>query len=163
MGPNRQLEEYGIGAGRPPNRGRRGIRSIPLRRTIRFEPEIRKPLVTALRVAHAVGMVRQDPTRMRNQPALTTSSGRSWLVVGGLATVLITGTMIALWLRLGLTAALVGAIVTVVLFAAMIVVRFFVDHRRRRLGLLAVIFLAQVIFALVVVLMIALFPPAPAG
>ncbi|WP_173924323.1 hypothetical protein [Agromyces sp. Marseille-P2726] len=108
-------------------------------------------------------MVRQDPTRMRNQPALTTSSGRSWLIVGGIATVLITGTMVALWWRLGSTAALVGAIVTVVLFGAMVVVRFTVEHRRRRLGLLAVIFLAQVLFALVVVLMIALFPPIPAA
>ncbi len=100
---------------------------------------------------------------MRNQPALTTSSGRSWLIVGGIATVLITGTMVALWWRLGSTAALVGAIVTVVLFGAMVVVRFTVEHRRRRLGLLAVIFLAQVLFALVVVLMIALFPPIPAA
>ena len=99
---------------------------------------------------------------MRNQPTLTTSSGRTWLVVGGLATVLITATMVALWLRLGSTAAMVGAIVTVVLFAAMVVVRFTVDHRRRRLGLLAVIFLAQVLFALAVVVMIALFPPAAA-
>jgi hypothetical protein len=98
---------------------------------------------------------------MRNQPALTTSSGRSWLIVGAIATVLITGTMIALWLRLGSTAALIAAIVTVVLFGAMVVVRFTVDHRRRRLGLLAVIFLAQVLFALIAVLMIAMFPPAP--
>jgi hypothetical protein len=100
-------------------------------------------------------MSREDPTRMRNQPALTTSSGRIWLIVGAIATVLIAVTMIALWVQLDSTFALVVAIVTVGFYAAMLVTRFAVEHRRSRLMVIAVLFWVQVLFALVAVIVIA--------
>ncbi|HET6672155.1 MAG TPA: hypothetical protein VFG92_02165 [Agromyces sp.] len=101
-------------------------------------------------------MARPDPTQMRNQPALTTSSGRIWLIVGAVATVLIVGTMIALWLQLDSTLALVAAVISVGLYAAMVIARFAVEPLRPRLMAIAVLFWAQVLFALVAVIAIAM-------
>lgn len=101
-------------------------------------------------------MSRPDPTQMRNQPALTTSSGRSWLVIGGIATVLIAGTLIALWLQLDSMLALIIAVFTVVLYIVMVIVRLVVEPLRPRLMALAVIFWVQVLLALVAVIAIAM-------
>lgn len=97
-----------------------------------------------------------DPTQMRNQPALTTSSGRIWLVIGAIATVLIAGTLIALWLQLDSTLALMVAGFTVVLYVVMVIVRLTVEPLRPRLMALAVIFWVQVLLALVAVIAIAM-------
>ncbi|WP_157007588.1 hypothetical protein [Agromyces laixinhei] len=100
-------------------------------------------------------MSRPDPTQMRNQPSLTTSNGRIWLIVGALATVLIVGTMVALWLQLDSTFALVVAAITALLYVAMVVVRLVVEPRRPRLLAIAVLFWVQVLFALIAVVTIA--------
>ncbi|HEY6800007.1 MAG TPA: hypothetical protein VI121_05145 [Agromyces sp.] len=97
-----------------------------------------------------------DPTQMRNQPALTTSSGRIWLIIGAIATVLIAGTLIALWLQLDSTLALLVAVFTVVLYVVMVIVRLAVEPLRPRLMALAVIFWVQVLLALVAVIAIAM-------
>lgn len=96
-----------------------------------------------------------DPTLVRNQPALTRSSGRSWLIVGTIASVLIVGLFIVLWLQLNSALALTAAIVTFVFFAAMIISRLAITPRRPRLIALAVLFWTQVLFALVAVAVIA--------
>lgn len=101
-------------------------------------------------------MSRPDPTQMRNQPALTTSSGRIWLVIGGIATVLIVGTLIALWLQLDSTLALMVAVIAAVLYAVMVIARFAVEPLRPRLMALAVLFWVQVLLALVAVIAIAM-------
>ena len=78
-----------------------------------------------------------DPTLIRNQPSLTTSSGLIWLVVGGLFAAI---SIVVLSFLVGLEPAglaLGGIIGTAVLFLSMIVVRLLVVRQRLRLGLLA--------------------------
>ncbi len=78
-----------------------------------------------------------DPTRMRDQPALTRSSGLIWLVVGGIFTAIALGVLIALVQLPPPGVALIAAIVVAALYAGMWLVRFVVAPGRRRLGLLA--------------------------
>ena len=78
-----------------------------------------------------------DPTRVRDQPALTQSSGLIWLVVGGIFTAIALGVLIALVQLPPPGVALVAAIVVAALYAGMWLVRFVVSPVRRRLGLLA--------------------------
>jgi O-antigen/teichoic acid export membrane protein len=95
------------------------------------------------------GDSRLDPTRVRNQPSLTSSTGSSWLIVGGLFTLIacvVLGFLIPLQ-PAGL--ALVSVIVIVALYAAMIVVRFRVETQRRRLGWLATLMVTIAVVALV--------------
>ncbi|WP_166979045.1 hypothetical protein [Paramicrobacterium fandaimingii] len=80
----------------------------------------------------------EDPTRMANQPALRTSSGAIWLVVGAVFVVICLVVLIPL-VPLGNPAPLVGAVLIVLLYAAMIVVRFAVHSRIARLRALAVL------------------------
>jgi hypothetical protein len=82
-----------------------------------------------------------DPTRQRNQPALTTSSGLIWLVVGGLMAAISFGV-------LALLGAWPAAIVIAALYLGMIVVRLLVGPGRVRLGLLAAGMLAIAVVAL---------------
>lgn len=96
-----------------------------------------------------------DPTRQRDQPALTTSSGRIWLIVGGLLAVI---SIVVLVPLVGLPphgVALAGVIAVVVLYAGMAAVRVFVPSGRVRLGLLAAGMLATAAVALVAVLVVA--------
>ena len=95
-----------------------------------------------------------DPTRMRNQPELTTASGATWLVVGVISAIVFAGMMLALWWQLGDVRALASAIVTGVLLLAMLVVRATVTERRARLTLLAALFGAMVLAALIVVVLV---------
>jgi hypothetical protein len=78
-----------------------------------------------------------DPTRLTNQPALTTSTGRSWLIVGGLFTAIALGVLIPMTTLAPSGVALTGAIVVAALYLGMLVVRFTVAPGRRRLGLMA--------------------------
>ena len=98
-----------------------------------------------------------DPTRIREQPSLTSSRGRTWLIVGGLFTLVALGVLIpeaVLDLRPhGIP--LAAAVVVVVLYAAMVVVRFAVPRGRRRLGTLAVGMLAIALVSLVAVAVVA--------
>jgi hypothetical protein len=96
-----------------------------------------------------------DPTRIRSQPSLTTSSGRVWLVVGGLFA------LVALAVLVPMTAlpppglALVGAIGVIALYLAMVATRIFAPSGRLRLALLASAMLGMAALALVVVAIVA--------
>ncbi|MFP3466518.1 hypothetical protein [Leifsonia sp. SIMBA_070] len=97
---------------------------------------------------------RRDPTRVREQPALTTSSGREWLLLGGLLA------LVSLAVLLPLSGmhpdiALVGAGVVLLLLIGMGVVRAAVPRRRARLVTLAVLFGAMAVVALGTVLLVA--------
>jgi hypothetical protein len=95
-----------------------------------------------------------DSTRVTDQAALTTSSGRSWLVVGGILSAL------SLVLLFGMReldppgVATAGLAAVVVLYLGMVAVRYGVARLRLRLGLLAgltiAICLVFVVCALVV-------------
>lgn len=83
--------------------------------------------------------VDDDPTKMVNQPALRTSSGAIWLIVGALFTVICVAVLIPL-IPIGNPAPLIGAVLIVLLYLAMIVVRFAVRHRVARLRSMAALF-----------------------
>ena len=96
-----------------------------------------------------------DPTRMRDQPALTTSSGAIWLVVGGLLAAISLGVLVPMtFLPAGSGIAVAGAIAVVVLYAAMVVVRLVVSGRRR-LQLLAAAMIVMAVVALIAVWLVA--------
>jgi len=106
-----------------------------------------------------------DETKVTEQPALTFSTGRIWLVVGGLFTavalaVLIPQAIAALPPR-GVPIA--AAIIDVILYAGMIVARFTVPvtRLRRRLGLMAIGMLAIAAVSLAAVLVVGLASGTP--
>ena len=78
-----------------------------------------------------------DPTRQRDQPALTTSSGLTWLLVGGLLAAICLIVLIPMVSLPPAGVALGGAIFVGALYLGMLLVRFLVAPGRRRLGLLA--------------------------
>jgi hypothetical protein len=92
-----------------------------------------------------------DPMRQADQPALTTSSGRIWLIVGGLAA--LAGLIVLVPMAVAKLpppgVAIGGAILVAVSYAAMIVVRFATPPGKGRLNLLLVLMLALVGIALV--------------
>ncbi|MGV8876076.1 MAG: hypothetical protein ACOH1K_01045 [Rhodoglobus sp.] len=96
-----------------------------------------------------------DPTRLRNQPALTTASGNSWLVIGAAFSLISIGTLTALatFPPAGLAVAAIATIV--VLYVAMVIVRFAVARHRRRLGIIAALFLSSAAVGLGAVIAIA--------
>lgn len=96
---------------------------------------------------------RNDPTRMSDQPALTTSSGRVWMVVGTVLVIVCVGVLIAL-LPVHASVAVTGAVIDVVAYAAMWVVRVAVRQRRTRLLTLAILFGVITATTLVCVLII---------
>lgn|GEM_PF-3562266 len=87
-----------------------------------------------------------DPTRMRNQPVLWTSQGRSWLIVGGVTLALCGGML--LWLMpLGFLASLLGLVGVVVVYAGMWVLRVDVHVKHRRLVAMAWLYLLMLAIA----------------
>lgn len=96
-----------------------------------------------------------DPTRIRNQPALTTSSGRIWLIVGGLFTVIALGVLIPMTALEPRGVALTAIVADVVLYLGMVAARFAARPGRRRLGLMAVAMLAIAVVSLVAVYIVA--------
>lgn len=99
---------------------------------------------------------RPDPTLIRNQPSLTTSSGLIWLVVGGLFAAI---SIVVLAFLVGLEPAglaLGGIIATAVLYLSMILVRLFVSRPRLRLGLLATAMLLMAAITLACTLVISI-------
>lgn len=96
-----------------------------------------------------------DPTRLRNQPALTTSTGLSWLLVGGLFTAVSLAVLIALIELPPEGVALSAAIVIAILYLGMIAVRLVIHPGRLRLGLMAVAMLAIAVIALGAVMIVA--------
>ena len=94
-----------------------------------------------------------DPTLIRSQPSLTVSTGRIWLIVGAIGTVVYV-VVLAVLLAVEPLVAAVGLAVVLVLFLAMVVLRFAVPRGVARLGILAVLFTAESVLALVAVVVI---------
>ena len=83
-----------------------------------------------------------DPTRVTDQAALTTASGRTWLVVGGITAAIAVIMLIALRDLRPAGAATTGLVAVVTLFLAMVAVRYGVRPGRVRLALLAALTIA---------------------
>lgn len=97
----------------------------------------------------------RDPTRVREQPSLTTSTGAIWLVVGGLFTAIALAVLIPMVALPPTGLALAGAVAIALLYVGMVVVRLVVPPGRRRLGLLATGMLLIAGAALVVTFVVA--------
>ncbi|TBN56644.1 hypothetical protein EYE40_04100 [Glaciihabitans arcticus] len=95
-----------------------------------------------------------DPTKIRNQPALTSSSGAVWLIVGGLFAVISIVVLIPLVMRQPAGLAMGGIVAVVVLYLAMVVIRLRVRPLRRRLGLLAICMLTMAAIGLACTLIV---------
>lgn len=78
-----------------------------------------------------------DPTALREQPALTTSTGAIWLIVGGLFAAISLGVLIPMSTLPSGTVAVVAAIVIALIYVGMLITQFAVPPGRRRLGMLA--------------------------
>lgn len=89
-----------------------------------------------------------DKTRVTAQPALTVSSGREWVVLGGVLAAVSLGVLIPLS-GLHLDVALIGACLVLALYIALIVVRLVVPRRQRRVYTMASLFGAMAIVALI--------------
>jgi hypothetical protein len=98
-----------------------------------------------------------DPTRLRDQPALTSSRGRSWLILGGLLTLISLGVLVPMAVMnmppVGVPQT--AAIVVLALYLGMIIVRFATPPGRLRLGLLAIDMLAIAFVAVFAVALVA--------
>lgn len=107
---------------------------------------------------------RLDPTRVTNQPALRTSSGLVWLVMGGLfaAVSLIPFAMLIFTpdTRSG-GLALAVAVAIIALYGAMVITRVVTRRRERRLRIMAGCMLTMALVALVGVGLCALIEWAP--
>lgn len=88
--------------------------------------------------ARTTGSTPRDPTRVREQPSLTTSTGAIWLIVGGLFTAVSLAVLIPMTALPPPGLALGAAIAIGLLYAGMVAVRVAVPAGRRRLGLLAI-------------------------
>ena len=97
-----------------------------------------------------------DPTRQRNQPALTTSSGLIWLILGGLLAAISLVVLIPMLDFAPHGVALAAVVAIVVLYVGMVVVRFAVAPGRLRLGLMAAGMIAIALVALGAVVAVAL-------
>lgn len=76
-------------------------------------------------------------TRVRDQPSLTTSTGKSWLILGGLLSVIAIVVLVPLLSQPPPGVALIGLCAIVALYAAMVVVRLNARPGRGMLGWLA--------------------------
>lgn len=98
-----------------------------------------------------------DPTRVRDQPALTTSGGRSWLVMGGLLTLIALGVLVpmAVMNMRPIGVPLTAAIVVASLYLGMVIVCVSTPPGRLRLGLLAIDMLAIAFVSVLAVVLVA--------
>ena len=90
-------------------------------------------------------------TRVRDQPSLTTSTGRSWLILGGLLSFIAVAVLIPLLSNDPPGLALVGICLIVACYAAMVIVRVNVRPGRGMLGWLAALMIAIAIIGVVCV------------
>jgi len=95
-----------------------------------------------------------DPTRVTNQPSLTTSQGTVWLVVGGLMAAISVVLLLALQQVDSSGIALAAVVAIVLLYLGMVEVRLLVRGLRLRLALMAVCFGLIAAVALAVVMVI---------
>jgi hypothetical protein len=96
---------------------------------------------------------RRDPTRVGDQPALRTSSGAVWLVVGGAMAALCIVLLLALN-SLQHPVGLIGAGVIAVLYVFMVAAVLAIPARRARLVTLAILMIGIAIVGLVFVLIV---------
>ncbi|QEE61674.1 hypothetical protein FVA74_08855 [Salinibacterium sp. dk2585] len=86
-----------------------------------------------------------ESQKVTRQEALTSDSGRTWLIVAGVIAALC---LVMLWFMREmppLGAATAGMVAIVIAYLAMVAIRFGVNHLRWRLGLLAVLTIVIVI------------------
>ncbi|QDZ15156.1 hypothetical protein [Humibacter ginsenosidimutans] len=88
-----------------------------------------------------------DPTLVRNQSALRTSSGRVWLVVGGILAAVCIIVLLVQWGN-SVPLAAIGAVVVALFYAAMIVVRYLLPSPPR-LVVLACLFAAMPVWTII--------------
>jgi hypothetical protein len=93
--------------------------------------------------------------RVRDQPSLTTSTGRSWLILGGLLALIVIGVMIPMLPLQPSGVALFGICAVIACYTGMIVTRINATPGRWMLGLLAFFMIAIAIVALVCVGLVA--------
>jgi peptidoglycan/LPS O-acetylase OafA/YrhL len=93
--------------------------------------------------------------RVRDQPALTTSSGRSWLLLGGILALIAVVTLVTMLGSQPAGVALIGICVIVALYAAMVIVRVNLHPGRGMLAWLAAMMIAIAVVGLVCVGLIA--------
>jgi hypothetical protein len=90
-------------------------------------------------------------TRVRDQPSLTTSTGKSWLILGGLLAVIAIAVLVPLLSQQPPGVALFGICAIVAFYAAMVIVRLNGRPGRGMLAWLAAFMLAIAIVAVVCV------------
>jgi hypothetical protein len=90
-------------------------------------------------------------TRVRDQPSLTTSTGKSWLILGGLLSLIAVAVLVPLLAQTPAGVALFGICAIVALYAAMVVVRFNAKPGRGMLGWLATFMIAIAIVGVICV------------
>ncbi len=94
-------------------------------------------------------------TRVRDQPSLTTSTGKSWLILGGLLALIAVAVLVPLLSQKPVGVALFGICAIVALYAGMVVVRFNANPGKRMLGWLATLMIVIAIIGVVCVGIIA--------
>lgn len=97
------------------------------------------------------GNKRLDPTKMKNQPAMRTSSGLIWIVMGGFFAVAaaVPFSLLIAGDRPSHTVAMVILVIVAVLYVALITVRFVVQKRVARLRVMAACMLSMAAVALI--------------
>ncbi|MCU1509898.1 MAG: hypothetical protein JWR53_1316 [Glaciihabitans sp.] len=75
--------------------------------------------------------------RMRDQPSLTTSTGRSWLLLGGLLSLIALVVLIPMLSLPPMGVAGFGVVAVVLLYAVMLIAQLFLKPGRVRLAVLA--------------------------
>jgi len=97
---------------------------------------------------------RPDPTKVTEQPALTSSTGREWLILGAVLAVVSLAVLLPLS-GMHVDVPLAGAGLVLLLLIAMGVARAAIPRRRARLVTLAVLFGLMAVVALAAVLIAA--------
>jgi hypothetical protein len=103
-----------------------------------------------------------DPTRMRNQPALQTSTGAIWLGLGAVMTIIVLAVLGALLTVHTVISALGMALVSV-LFVSLVVTRFVTPPGRGRLRTMASLFGAIAFVGLATVFVVSSIPAESLG
>ncbi|RFA17447.1 hypothetical protein B7R22_00105 [Subtercola boreus] len=96
-----------------------------------------------------------DPTKVTSQPSLTTSTGRIWLVVGGLFALIAAVMLFALMSFAPHGLAAVALVIVVLLYVAMVITQLLTRRGRPRLGILAALMILMALVALGSVLVLA--------
>lgn len=105
-----------------------------------------------------------DPTKMVNQPALRTSHGTVWVIMGGLfaaASLIPFGLLIFVTSGRSQPIAIVAAVLVIALYALLLVLRVAMAHGPKRLRALAACMLTMAAVALIGIWLCALIENAP--